>query len=99
MIDTKIELYKYKPISDGYGGSNLVPVPVKVLVGKFIPKASTKDVTDSKKSFKIEAKFISNKKVEPQDGHLVKCGDVMYAITKITDTPSNRCVLELVANG
>ena len=54
MIDTKVELYKYKPISDGYGGANLVPVPVRKLNGKFIPKTSIKEVVDAKNSFKIQ---------------------------------------------
>ena len=37
MIDSKVEVYKYKPIVDGYGGSNLVPVKSNELRGKFIP--------------------------------------------------------------
>ena len=52
MIDTKVELHKYKPIPDGYGGANLVPVPVRKLNGKFIPRTSIKEVVDAKTALK-----------------------------------------------
>ena len=51
MIDSKVEVYKYKPIVDGYGGSNLVPVKSNELRGKFIPKVMNEDVTGAKKGF------------------------------------------------
>ena len=99
MIDTKVELYKYKPISDGYGGANLVPVPVRKLNGKFIPKTSIKEVVDAKNGFKIQAKFICETKVRPEEGHLINCDGTMYGITGIKDIYSKGSVLELVVNG
>lgn len=99
MVETKGELYKYQPIVDGYGGSTLVPVPQRVLVGKFIPKTSTKTTNNNKINFEMKAKFISNQKVEPQEGQLFKHKDTMYSIVSVKETPTSRCVLELVCNG
>ena len=99
MIDTRVELYKYKPVSDGYGGSNLIPIRVKKLTGKFIPVTSIKEVVDAKSGFKTQAKFICENKVRPEEGHLINCDGVMYAITGIKDIYSKGSVLELVVNG
>lgn len=99
MIETKGELYKYQPIVDGYGGSTLVPVPMKVLTGRFFQKTSTKTLENSKSAFVVKAKFVSNQKVEPQDGQLFKYNGVMYTVVAIKDTPTMRCVLELICNG
>ena len=99
MIDTKVELYKYKPITDGYGGSNLVPILVRKLNGKFIPRTLTKEVVGAKSGFKTQAKFICETKVRPEEGHLINCDGVMYAITNVKDVYSKGSVLELVVNG
>ena len=99
MIDTKVELYKYKPITDGYGGSNLVPIMVRKLNGKFIPITSIKEVINSKNNFKTQAKFICETKVRVEEGYLINCDGVMYAITGIKDIYSKGSVLELVMNG
>ena len=99
MIDTKVELHKYKPIPDGYGGANLVPILVRKLNGKFISITSTKEVVNAKNGFKMQAKFICETKVRPEEGHLINCDGIMYAITGIKDIHSRGSVLELVANG
>ena len=99
MIDSKVEVYKYKSIVDGYGGSNLVPVKSNELRGKFIPKVLNEDVTGAKKGFKIQAKFICDKRFNPADGQLIKYDGLMYSIIWIKDTHSKGSVLELVVNG
>ena len=99
MIDTKVELHKYKPIPDGYGGANLVPILVRKLNGKFIPRTSIKEVIDTKNNFKIQAKFICETKVRPEEGHLINCDGIMYGITGIKDIYSKGSVLELVVFG
>ena len=99
MIDSKVEVYKYKPIVDGYGGTNLVPVKSTELRGKFVPKAMHQDVTGAKKGFKIQAKFICDKRFNPADGQLIKYDGLMYSIIGIKDIHSKGSVLELVVNG
>ena len=99
MIDSKVEVYKYKPIVDGYGGSNLVPVKSNELLGKFIPKVMNEDVTGAKKGFKIQAKLICDKRFNPADGQLIKYDGIMYSIVGIKDIHSKGSVLELVVNG
>ena len=99
MIDSKVEVYKYKPIVDGYGGSNLVPVKSNELRGKFIPKVMNEDVTWAKKGFKIQAKLICDKRFNPADGQLIKYDGLMYSIVGIKDVYSKGSILELVVNG
>ena len=99
MIDSKVEVYKYKPIVDGYGGSNLVPVKSNELRGKKIPKVMNEDVKKKKKGFKIQAKLICDKRFNPADGQLIKYDGIMYSIVGIKDIHSKGSVLELVANG
>ena len=61
MIDSKVEVYKYQPIVDGYGGSNLVPVKSNELRGKFIPKVMNEDITGAKKALKSKLNLFAIK--------------------------------------
>ena len=54
---------------------------------------------DAKNGFKIQAKFICETKVRPEEGHLINCDGIMYGITGIKDIYSKGSVLELVVNG
>ena len=99
MIDSKVEVYKYKPIVDGYRGSNLVPFKSNTLRGKLIPKLMNQDFTGAKKGFKIQAKLICYKRFNPADDQLIKYDGLMYSIIGIKDIHSKGSVLELVVNG
>lgn len=99
MIDTKVELHKYIHIADGYGGSKIVPVLVRKLNGKMIPVKYTETIDGAKKSFRAEAKFICDSRVDPLEGQLIKYGVREYSITSVSNIHNKGCVLGLVQIG